>query len=64
MHVTEETAKGGVPRKIPVTCQVFDVPMVYREAFGLSAFRRLLDAAPLLLSPRTLRNATMSRGVP
>lgn len=64
MHVTEETAKGGVARKIPVTRQVFDALMVYREAFGLSAFPQPLDATALLLSPRTHRNATTSRGVP
>lgn len=64
MHVTSETAKGGLERKIPVTRQLFQALVSYREAFGLSALPSPADATPLLLSPRTHRNATTARGVP
>lgn len=64
MHVTVETAKGGLERKIPVTRQVFEALMAYREAFGLQALPGPADATHLLLSPRTQRSATTARGVP
>lgn len=63
MHVTAETAKGGLERKIPVTRQVFEALAAYREAFGLPALPVPADSTPLLLSPRTQRSATTSRGV-
>jgi site-specific recombinase XerD len=64
MHVTVETAKGGLERKIPVTRQVFEALVAYREAFGLSALPQPSDSTALLLSPRTQRSATTARGVP
>jgi site-specific recombinase XerD len=64
MHVTMETAKGGLERKIPVTRQVFEALVAYRESFGLPALPAPADMTPLLLSPRTQRNATTARGVP
>lgn len=63
MHVTTETAKGGLERKIPVTRHVFDSLVAYREAFGLSAVPDASDTTALLLSPRTNRNATTARGI-
>lgn len=64
MHVTSETAKGGIERKIPVTRHVFEALVAYREAFGLSPVAATTDTTPLLLSPRTDRSATTARGIP
>ncbi|KQQ96147.1 hypothetical protein ASF77_21830 [Massilia sp. Leaf139] len=63
MHVTVETAKGGLERKIPVTRHVFEALVAYREAFSLQSLPGPADSTPLLLSPRTQRNATTARGV-
>lgn len=64
MHVIVETAKGGLERKIPVTRQVFEALVAYREEFGLQALPGPADATALLLSPRSRRSATTARGVP
>ncbi len=62
MHVEEHTAKGRVERKIPVTNALFHALMVYREAFGMSHLPSPDEITPLLLSPRTQRNAKSARG--
>lgn len=64
MHVTQESAKGRVERKIPVTKQALAALTAYRKAFGLSAVPLPGENTPLLLSPRTRKSATTARGIP
>lgn len=63
MRVAQETAKGKVERKIPVTKAALLALMAYRKAFGLTALPLSEEKTPLLLSPRTRKNATTSRGI-
>jgi integrase/recombinase XerC len=64
MHVAEETAKGRVERRIPVTRVALDALIAYRKAFGLPSLPLPGDRMPLLLSSRTRANATTARGIP
>jgi integrase/recombinase XerC len=64
MHVAEETAKGRVERRIPVTRVALDALIAYRKAFGLPSLPLPGDRMPLLLSSRTRSNATTARGIP
>jgi site-specific recombinase XerD len=63
MHVAEETAKGRVERRIPVTRVALDAFIAYRKAFGLPSLPLPGDRMPLLLSSRTRKNATTPRGI-
>jgi integrase/recombinase XerC len=58
MHVTVETAKSALVRKISVTRQVLETLVAYREAFGLQVLPGPADTTPLLLSPRMQHDAT------
>lgn len=64
MHVAQETAKGNVERKIPVTKAALIALMAYRKAFGLTALPLPGEKTPLLLSPRTRSKATTPGGIP
>jgi integrase len=55
MHVTQESAKGSIERKIPVTKQALAALTAYRKAFGLSSLPLPGENTPLLLSARTPR---------
>lgn len=52
-RVTEETAKGGRERKVPVTRALLNALTAYREAFGFSPLPPPADDTPLLLSSKT-----------
>jgi integrase/recombinase XerC len=64
MHVTQESAKGNVERKIPVTTKALTALTAYRKAFGLTALLLPGENIPLLLSPRTRKGTTTARGIP
>lgn len=64
MHIVADTAKGSVERKVPVSKVALLALMAYRKAFGLTALPLPGEMTPLLLSPRTRKNATTSRGIP
>lgn len=64
MHITEESAKGNIERKIPVTRQALTALSVYRKAFGMTLFPTPGEKTPLLLSPRTRRGTTTASGIP
>jgi integrase/recombinase XerC len=64
MHVTQESAKGNVERKIPVTTKALTALTAYRKAFGLTALPLPGENIPLLLSPRTRKGTTTARGIP
>jgi integrase/recombinase XerC len=64
MHVTQESAKGNVERKIPVTRQALTALTAYRKAFGLTALPLPSENIQLLLSPRTRKGTTTSGGIP
>ncbi|QYF93050.1 hypothetical protein KY495_20485 [Massilia sp. PAMC28688] len=63
MHIEQETAKGNIERKIPVTKTALVALMAYRKAFGLTALPLPSDETPLLLSPRTRKGVTTSGGL-
>lgn len=62
-RVEAESAKGGKPRKIPVTHAVWQAFLRYRAAFGLSPEPLPGDPAGLLLSPRTRAVIIASKAV-
>lgn len=51
--VTEETAKGGRERRVPVTRAVLDALAAYRGSFGFAPLPPPGDDTPLLLSSKT-----------
>ncbi len=51
--VSKETAKGGMAREIPVTCDVWGAFVDYRVAYGLDPRPAHQETIPLLLSVRT-----------